>query len=220
VNKRAIAIGLAAGLVGGGAAAIALGGPGGAGAEVRATPYVLAQTDTTVAAEDGTTDRAVAREQALAEALAPLVEDGTITQAQADAVVARLVEAGPIHAGAHRGGRGFGVGLDTVAEILGMEAEDVRAAVAEGTTLAELAERQGVGRDALIDGIVAEVTSSLDEKVAAGDLTQAEADERLAAVTERIGDMVDRSPRLGGGRGGHHGPGRDTTDDATTTTTA
>jgi hypothetical protein len=50
----------------------------------------------------------------------------------------------------------------------------------------------------VIDALVAEAEAHLDEKVAEGGLTQEEADERLAEITEQITDRVND----GGGRGG------------------
>jgi hypothetical protein len=119
-----------------------------------------------------------------------LVEAGTITQAQADAVRAALEAAGPIG----RPGHGFGhkgVSLDTAAGALGMTAEELRTALAGGQSLAQVAQARGVDRQVVIDALVAEARSSAAERVAEGDITQAEADEKLADVVERVTAMVD-----------------------------
>ncbi|MEZ5374687.1 MAG: hypothetical protein R2704_18600 [Microthrixaceae bacterium] len=94
-----------------------------------------------------------------------------------------------------------GEGLETVAETLGMSIEDLRAELDDDTSLADVAEANGVEVQAVIDAMVDNATTRLDEKVAEGDLTQAEADERLANLTERITERVNTAGRPEG-RGG------------------
>ncbi len=79
---------------------------------------------------------------------------------------------------------------EAVAELLGIEAEDLRAQLEAGSTLAEIAEANGVDPDDLVDQLVADVTERLDEKVADGRLTEDEAAEKLAEKAERIEDRV------------------------------
>jgi polyhydroxyalkanoate synthesis regulator phasin len=79
-----------------------------------------------------------------------------------------------------------------------MDQAELRDQLRDGSTLAEIAQAQGVDVQVVIDALVAEAKAHLDEKVAEGDLTQEEADERLAEITERITDRVND----GGGRGG------------------
>jgi hypothetical protein len=195
MKKSALAAALSAGLIGGGAAGVILGGTGVSGAQ---------ETTTTVAAgageRDGGEQGRPDRGERLAEVLAPLVEDGTIDQTQADAVIAALEEAGPPMGGhGGRGHGGFGIGSGAVAEALGMEEEDLREALRDGQTLSQIAEAQGVDVQVVIDAMVAELRTHLDERVADGDLTQEEADERLAEATERITERIDeampRGPR-------------------------
>lgn len=211
-NKTWIA-GLAAGLLTGGGVALVATLPGGAGA----SPTVIEQTDDTTATADST-DSAVDhdRGQWVADALAPLVEDGTITQAQADAVIAALEDAKPDFGGRGPGGPMVGEALDAVAEELGLTADEIRTALQDGQSLADLAAANGSSAQAVVDILVAEAQTHLDEHVADGDITQEEADTRLADVTERITAMVNgempafdgHGPGMGGpggpgGRGGH-----------------
>ncbi len=223
-NNKAWIAGLAAGLITGGGVAMVATLPGGAGATT--VPSVQQATDE----DSATTD---SRGTWLADALAPLVEDGTITQAQADAVIAALDDARPDRDG-FGGGRGghIGLGLEAVAEELGLTTDEIRTALEDGQSLADLAAANGSSADALVAVLVAEATTHLDEHVADGDITQAEADERLAEMTENITAMVNgemptfegRGPGSGGpggrgpgGFGGHHGPmGDSSTDDSTT----
>jgi hypothetical protein len=128
-------------------------------------------------------------------------------------VIDTLVAAGPMggdHGG--RGGRGGrGPGLEVVASTLGMTAEEVREAISNGQTLAQLAEANGSSGEALIDAILAEMTTHLDEKVAAGDHTQEEADAKLAEATTRVTEFVNNTGEagpMGGGPGGPRSPRR------------
>lgn len=114
------------------------------------------------------------------------------------------------------GPRGERPGLETVMTVLDLSEDELKAAREAGTRLAELAEQQGVEVSALIDALVAEAEEHIAEHVADGDLTQAEADERLAEIEQRISDRVngvepaegERPERGERGPGGHgpHGP--------------
>ena len=195
-RTRLVALGLSAGLVGGGAAGMILGTPGLSGAQYDATISTVVDDEP---ARGHGPDRLHPSER-LAEILAPLVEDGTITQAQADAVIEAIVDAGPPPRGRHRGGRpgpGWraGRGLDAAAEVLGMSRSDLVDELRRGRTIAQVAETKGVEVQTVIDAMVAEVREHLDEKVADGELTRAQADRRLAEVTERITEMVNEGPR-------------------------
>lgn len=202
MKRTAVAAALSAGLIGGGAAGMILGTPGISGAQETTTT----QAPTDGATSDGasTDDRRAAMTEHLASTLAPLVEAGTITQAQADAVIAAIEEAGPPDGGhggpGMRGGRG-GPGLEAAAAAIGISEEELRTALRDGGTLAEVAEANGVDPQAVIDALVAELQTRLDEKVADGDLTQEEADDRLASGTERITErMTATLPERGQGR--------------------
>lgn len=187
MRKQLATVGLAATLVAGGAGALALVGPG----------VSFAQEAT----EEGTTVEETAdRGGRLAEALQPLLDDGTLTQAQVDAVVDTLREAMP--RGGHGPGMRGGPGLDAAAETLGLSVEDLRTALSEGQSLADVAAANGVDVQSVVDALVAEAQAHMAEKVAEGDLTQEEADERLATVTERITAMVNGERPEGPPEGG------------------
>jgi hypothetical protein len=214
MRKQLATVGLAAGLVAGGAGVMAIAVPAISGAQE--------STTTTPSTEEAPE---VAKADRLAEALQPLIDDGTLTQDQADAVIARLQEAMPRGPGGP-GGHGPGfmrMGLDAAAEALGMTADELRSALESGKTIADVAADQGVDVQTVIDALVAEAKTHLDEEVASGDLTQEEADERLSQLTEGVTAMVngERPPMPEGGPGGHfRGPrGGDeggTTEDGST----
>ena len=138
------------------------------------------------------------REDRIRDALAGLVEDGSITDAQADEVATTL-------AGSGLGGHGHGGGrldLSAAATALGMTEDELREALqADDTSLADVAGQQGVEVDALVDALVAAQQERIDQAVEDGDLTQEQADERLADLVERVTEAVNSDDW------GHHGPG-------------
>lgn len=232
MNKKLTAIGLSAGLLAGAGAGFLLEMSGSAGASSNgATAVTVAATDDTTASDqaDGTaTDRAADHAARLQEVLQPLVDDGTLTQAQADKVIAALEAAGPMGGGHGGPGRGMGGNLDAAATAIGITTDELRTALQGGQTLAEIAVANGSTAQAVIDAMVAEVTAHFAEEVAAGEHTQEEADARIAEATTRITDMVNNGapaggPGMGGpgmgGRGhhGHDGDGDDTSGDTGTT---
>lgn len=91
--------------------------------------------------------------------------------------------------------------LDVAADYLGVDRDTLRSRLADGESLADIAKASGKSVDGLVDAIVADATERLDENVAAGDLTQAEADEALAELREHVTELVQNT-RIGHGLGG------------------
>ena len=152
------------------------------------------------------------RVTAIKNALAGLVKDGTLTQAQADKVATTLDGALPAHGG-HGRGFGGGVDLETAASTIGVSAEDLRTALQGGKTLVEVAKEKGVSQDTLVSKLVAAATTRLAEAVTAGRLTQEQADTMTANLQERITQAVTSTRPTGGrgdggGRGGRGGFGQ------------
>lgn len=119
-----------------------------------------------------------------AERLAELVEDGVITQAEADAILEGL-EIDALALGAC--GRGPGAGLAAAAEVLGMEVEELRAQLLEGETIATIA---GDRVDEVIEAMVADRAARIEDAYEDGRLTREEADERLAELEARVTELV------------------------------
>lgn len=184
MRKQLAIVGLGAGLLGGGAAGLAFtGGTGLASAQTETT--TTAPVDSSTATENApSTDRPDLSAK-LSEVLAPLVTDGTLTQAQADKVVETLNAAGPLGGGHGRGGRG-GPGLEAAATALGLTADELRTELQDGSTVAEVASEKGVDLTTVTDAMLAEKKERLAEAVASGKITQEDADERLANAPERI----------------------------------
>ncbi|MFD2613850.1 hypothetical protein [Paenibacillus gansuensis] len=75
--------------------------------------------------------------------------------------------------------------------VLGMQESEVHEALRAGKTLAELAKEKGIDPQKLIDAQVKDMSEKVNEKVKSGKLTQTEADQLKAKLTEHITDMVN-----------------------------
>ena len=190
MNKKIIGIGLGAGLAASTIGLVAV--PAISGAQT-------ADPATTATAPAPRPDHSAR----LAETLAPLVADGTISQSQSDAVVAALVANGPKDG---RQGGGHGPGLDVAAQALGMTTDELHTALDGGSTLAQVAADKGVDVQVVIDALVAAEKTHIAQEVTDGEMTQEQADQRLSGVDQHVTDMVNGVRPQGGpdgGRGGH-----------------
>ena len=175
-----------------------------------AAAHAEGTTLATLADEQGVdlADVQAAAQAVVEEAVTQAVADGTITQAQADQILARLAEDG---LGALRSLRGAWQHLmagivdrdavqAAVADALGISVDELAAAHAEGTTLATLADEQGVSLDDVQAAVQAVIEEAVAQAVADGTITQAQADQILARLAEWPGFG------LGGPRGGGFNP--------------
>lgn len=90
-----------------------------------------------------------------------------------------------------RGGRGGGRGFDTAAETIGIQIDELREGVESDLTIAQIAELNGVSAQSVIDAMVEDLAQHLEDEVAAGELTESEAAERLEDSVERITTRVN-----------------------------
>jgi len=204
-NRRTTAIGVTAGLLGGGAIGLLVAMPSfGIAASQATTPTTeVVVTDDTGTDDTGTDDapdvpaaegdREARATVLIREELQNLVDDGTISAAQAEAVAADLASSLPVRG---PGGPGWhhrhpGFDGEVLAGLLGIDVETLRSDLRDGKTVAEIAAEQGVDVQTVIDSLVAEANAHLDLSVESGRLTQEEADAKLAEVTERITDFVN-----------------------------
>lgn len=159
-----------------------------------------------VAATSSATQAVSHRVDKIKDALAGLVKDGTITQAQADKVATTLDQKLPERG--FRQGLRFGAGLDEVADILGITPAELRAQLRSGKTLAEIAKTKNISQATLVEKLVAAAKSRLAAEVKAGRLTQARADAIAKNLSARITEMVTHTGPMGM-RGHHRGGGPD-----------
>ena len=111
-------------------------------------------------------------------------------------------------------GRGPAGGMSDIATLLGMTSDQIWAERVQGKTLADLAKEKGVDTQKLVDVLVAQQKTMLDQAVTDNRLTQAQADKWLAwyaqsAALQLTEPYVPGSGMGGmrGGPGGHGGPG-------------
>jgi len=109
----------------------------------------------------------------------------------------------------HRGGGGkVGVGLATAAKAIGISEADLKTALGNGQSIAQVAQAKGVDVAKVITALVDEAKAKLAEEVKTGRITQAQADERAADLQARITEHVNRTGGPGKGGHGKGGPGR------------
>jgi hypothetical protein len=194
MNKKLAAIAVAASMAGGAGASVALFGPNAAIAST-SSPTATATAAATPTAPPWMTD-----------ALKKLVDAGTITQAQADAVSSALVAAQPERGHGGPGGPGgrheLGDDMEIAAKAIGVTADELKAALQSGSSMADVAKAHSVDPQKVIDALVADEKAELADQVSKGTLTQAQADQRSTNITQRVTDRVNgvRPP---------HGPGRE-----------
>jgi ribosomal protein S20 len=164
------------------------------------------------------------------------VQDGDLSQEQADRLKERLDEMPPEGEWApFPGGRGpgshpwmeklhgaFGLGLGLIdgasalADFLGVDEAGLMRELAGGESLATVAEANGKSRDELKAFIVSEANVRIDEAVESGLIPEDRADELRSKLNERLDDVIDgRLPefkwdfRFRGGVPFHRGGGHD-----------
>jgi hypothetical protein len=189
------------------AVGLVTGGGGSAGA-------AAASTTTTAPQRPRAEARAEARTDRLSKALQPLVDKGTITDAQRDAVVKQLADSAPADRGP--GMRPFpgrfggpmhgllGAGLDTDAKSLGMSTADLRTALRDGSSIADVAKEKHVDVDKVIDALVAEAKAKLAGHAAPAGRTPPTDAQIREAITKAVNGQMRfgfRGHRPGDGDG-------------------
>ena len=104
-------------------------------------------------------------------------------------------------------GRGPAKSLAKVAAVLKLTEAELKTQLDSGKSLADVAKAQSVNVSAVINVIVAQMKAHIAEEVASGEITQAQADAKLAEATVRATDMVNGVRPAGMGEGKHGGMG-------------
>jgi hypothetical protein len=148
--------------------------------------------------------------QAFENRIDQAVEDGQLTEEMAErlkeglaAGELPLVGAPVLKGPGHRGHRLMRFGLESAATYLGVTEAELREALRDGKSLAEIAADEGKSVEGLVDALVKEQTARLDEAVEDGRLTKAQRNELVEGMRERVERMVEAEP-MGALRG--HGP--------------
>ena len=124
---------------------------------------------------------------AILERLLPLIEDGTISEGQAEAVASHLADT--VTDRRHRR-PGFAI-IGVTLEFLGVTPEEAREALGAGQTLADIAEANGSSGEELVEFLLDRLEAHLDEAVADGNLTDERRAEILESAEERVTALVD-----------------------------
>jgi polyhydroxyalkanoate synthesis regulator phasin len=151
------------------------------------------------------------RGQELATLLSGLVSKGTITQAQADAIIAAVTSAEAARDALRpqmspMGDKGGPLvdKLNIVASTLGVDTTTVLNRLKAGDSLATIA---GAKKDALIAALVADETKQIDAAVTAGKLTAAQATELKKNLVAHVTAEVNATLPVGGPANGPFGGG-------------
>ena len=153
--------------------------------------------------------------KALANRVDAAVEAGRLSEAAGEMLKARI-NSGEVPLMVGPGLRHFGHGpgmhfelLETAASYLGLTEAEVRERLNDETTLAQIARAENKSVDGLVDALVKAADEKLDQDVADGKLTQAQADAMREFQRERIADFVNNGRlRFREHRGGPPRPGR------------
>jgi polyhydroxyalkanoate synthesis regulator phasin len=127
-----------------------------------------------------------------------LVQKGTITQAQEDAIVQAFKDAAPADKPG-RGGRGgprmkiLQDALTVVADKIGVSVDDLKSALKSGKSIADVANEHNVAPADVVKAIVDAGTGKIDQAVTDGKLTQAQADKLKAHLPEMADKLVNHT---------------------------
>ena len=153
-----------------------------------------------------------ALKQALKNRVDDAVEEGRLSEEQGSRIKERI-DAGDVpflglgpRMHKHFGGPFHGK-LEAAAEYLGMTEAQLREALDDGKTLAQVAKDRDKSVDGLVDALVKGAEEKLQAAVEAGRLSEAEKREMLEGLRDRITDMVNaRVPSMGKPQFHHGGP--------------
>lgn len=154
-----------------------------------------------------------ALKQALKNRVDAAVRDGRLTKEQAARLKERIDSGGaPLFGPGFRGPGPvfrhhhglFHAKFEAAARYLDLSEAELRQALENGKSLAQVARDRNKSVDGLVDALVADAEKKLDQAVENGDLTEAEKREMLSGLRERITDLVNGRfpPRF------HRPPGR------------
>jgi lipoate-protein ligase A len=186
--------------VAGGAALLAAAAAGGAIGATQLTPKQESQAVINDAAEQlgvEPNELSDALKQALKNRVDDAVEDGRLTKEQGQRLKERIDAndmpfLGPIPFGrGHHEHHFFHAKLEAAAKYLGLSEAELRTALENGKTLAQVARDRDKSVDGLVDALVENAEQKLDDAVEAGRLTEAEKREMLEGLRERTGDLVN-----------------------------
>ena len=195
-RNRKVSLGIAALLtVAGGGVAIAASGSGSPSEENQA---VLDDAAKQLGVSPGKLSEAL--KKALSDRVDAAVTAGRLTKAEGDALKQRInSDDFPLFGGFRAGFGHFGFfgDLSAAAGYLGLTEAQLRSQLESGKSLAQVATAQGKSVSGLVDALVNAAKQRLDSAVATGRLTQAQENEMLSGLRDRITNLVNSTPPAG-----------------------
>jgi|GEM_PF-5566299 len=124
----------------------------------------------------------------LTDALAGLVQDGTLTQEQSDAVVQAVKDTAKAELGDRHRARALAGAVKVAADTIGVTPTDLVQARRNGQSIADVANQHGVDPQAVVDAIVTAGNSKIDSLLNAGTITQ----DQATKAKDRLPDLANR----------------------------
>ncbi len=149
------------------------------------------------------------------QSVSDAVSSGKITAAQGTALQQKI-DSGNISAfmfGGHGfgmdGRHGHGADMNVIASTLGISASQLQTDLSSGTTLSQEITNHGKTVDDVVNAIIAQEKTEMDQAVTAGKMTQVQETQRLATMKQQLTDAINNNtfgkggPRGFGDFGGH-----------------
>jgi hypothetical protein len=188
-RQRMAVVAIVAGLLGGLAVGLTLGAPG------------VAHSQSTASPPSSTSTNSSSRDQYLQSVLAPLVKNGTITQAQADAVVKQLDSATKARVGGFVRLRGVGDVFGAAAKKIGVTEDALKTALRNGQSIADVAKSKHVDPNAVVATMVAAAKTDLDQAVKNGNVSASAEQTQLNRLKTMFTTVVNAKTPHGFGFG-------------------
>lgn len=90
-------------------------------------------------------------------------------------------------------GQNYGSMSSNVAEFLGISQEDLQAARQSGKSLVQIAAEKGKSEQQLVDYVIGQRSTQIDQLVSDGRITQEQADQRIQQMTEQVKENLSRT---------------------------
>ncbi len=134
------------------------------------------------------------------ETIDQAVQEGRLTQDQAQRLRDRISQAEPGFPWGRHGGRwgvkaAHGVVLQSAAQVLGMSSDDLTAQLRQGKSLAQIAQEKGISTDDFKSRLLSQVDQQLAQLVQQGRLTQQQADGLKQSIQNNIDAIVNAHGR-------------------------
>ena len=130
----------------------------------------------------GETTESTVETDAAGEGAPVLIQDTPAEDSEAD---------GEETDGKRRGHRRGGCNLEAAADAIGIDEADLRGAIENGETIADVATANGVDAQAVIDAMVSAKADRIEAKVDSGRITAEQAADKLAELESRTSDRVN-----------------------------